>query len=68
MKSRTEKGHDSVIGTAIYMSPEVMRGSDMDDSTEKHPGYGRSTVTLFVVMSTRSVLRDRKMSSQCLIV
>ena len=31
----------SVIGTAIYMSPEVMRGSEDDNG---QGGYGRSTV------------------------
>lgn len=42
--------HDSVIGTAIYMSPEVMRGGANDDN-EGDPGgggYGRSTVSYFV--------------------
>jgi hypothetical protein len=41
--SRTEVKHDAVIGTAIYMSPEIMRGSDDDDPASS--GYGRSTVS-----------------------
>mmetsp|Transcript_1758 Transcript_1758/g.3156 ORF Transcript_1758/g.3156 Transcript_1758/m.3156 type:complete len:849 (+) Transcript_1758:216-2762(+) len=38
----TEKGLNSVIGTAIYMSPEVMRGNDSENPDE-NSGYGRST-------------------------
>jgi hypothetical protein len=38
-----------VIGTAIYMSPEVMRGTDDDNDSVgggRNAGYGRSTVRM----------------------
>jgi len=36
---KSEPQHNTVIGTTIYMSPEVMRGADKDD--EGQIGYGR---------------------------
>lgn len=37
-----------MIGTAIYMSPEVMRGTDDDNDSVggRNAGYGRSTVRM----------------------
>ena len=60
---RTEKGHDSVIGTAIYMSPEIMRGADNDDCGVKNSGYGRSTVRPAPCCSASSVMSVASSSS-----
>ena len=30
----SEPGHDTVIGTTIYMSPEVMRGASEDEEQD----------------------------------
>lgn len=44
---RSEVQHDTVIGTTVYMSPEIMRGSDDDEATTC--GYGRKTVSPILI-------------------
>ena len=38
---RSEPNHDTVIGTTVYMSPEVMRGGDGPLEEGDPVGYGR---------------------------
>jgi serine/threonine protein kinase len=44
---RSEVQHDTVIGTTVYMSPEIMRGSDDDETATC--GYGRKTVSPILI-------------------